>query len=53
MRSWLAICITLLVSIVALVAAYETSADGVFGKLLPILALVLGYYFGKGTAGSR
>lgn len=52
MRSWLAICITLLVAIVALVAAYETSADGVFGKLLPILTLVLGYYFGKGTAGS-
>lgn len=51
MRSWLAICITLLASIIALIAAYETSADGVFGKILPILTLVLGYYFGKETAG--
>jgi hypothetical protein len=49
-RGWLAMCITLLVSIVALFAAHETSADGVFGKLLPILTLVLGYYFGKGMA---
>ena len=51
-RSWLAICITVLVSIVALGAAYETSADGVLGKLLPLLTLILGYYFGKGTTRS-
>lgn len=45
-RRHLAIMVTLLVASVALLAIPLPNASGVFDKLLPLLTLVLGFFFG-------
>jgi hypothetical protein len=46
MLSAICIMITLLVALAALMAIPWPAASGVFDKLLPLLTLILGYFFG-------
>ena len=46
-RMYLAFVIVLLVSTIAAISIPVPAALAVFDKLLPVLMLVLGYYFGR------
>jgi hypothetical protein len=48
-RRHLALIVTALVTIIALIAIPLPAAVGMFDKVAPLLTLVLGYYFGYRT----
>lgn len=50
-RRILAYAITLLVTAIAITTTVWPSASGVFSQVLPLLTLVLGYFFGTQTKG--
>jgi hypothetical protein len=51
-RRLLAVLVTILVAALAVVAVAQPAANAVFDRLLPLLTLILGYYFGNTPKGS-
>lgn len=52
LRRDLAVTVMILVAVISVVATFQSGAMPVLDKMLPLLALVFGFFFGQKTGGT-